>query len=59
MVVPRAQIVERTLEGVLVGQGPSEIGGVYDHFVPGGVCKEVTVGLPLLAVQECSEATLR
>ena len=43
MVVLRAQIVERTPEGVLVGQGTSEIGGGMDHFLPGGVCEEVTV----------------
>ena len=37
MVVWRAQIIERTPEGVDVGQGPSEIGGEMDHSLPGGV----------------------
>ena len=39
MVVLRAKVVERTPEGVLVGQGPSEIGGEMDYFLPGSVCK--------------------
>jgi len=43
MVVRRAQIIERTPEGVDVGQGPSEIGGEMDHSLPGGVYEEVTV----------------
>jgi hypothetical protein len=48
MVVLRAQIDERTPEGVLVGQGPSEFGSEMDHFLPGGVCEEVTEWLAIV-----------